>query len=560
MSTRIVRAPVSPTSQTSGDAPESSPKAGGAASASSSPVDLTQKGSFEAHSGRDLLLNDSSQTTQKEPASGRRRTSTGSDDVSRGKRALALLSGGDELLPDTKGKAEAKGESAGKGKAEAKGKAEGKGETTGKSEAEGKGKAETKGKAASKGKAEAKGRAESKSGASGEARAKGKGRGKKAGASESAGKATTSSGGKTSGKSATATTGGKASGKASTGAGASGAATQGTGPSGAQGMAGAASGSVDTSARALQPQATGGTGAGSASGGAAAGGAAATGGAGAMASTGGAAGAAAGGAASGADGAAGLTSSALGAGAAGEGKAALAGKGVVAGKGAAATGKSSLAQGAAGAAAQGGGQAAGSAEGSRRSLSLSSLLMREVQVGESAKASSREDDVSPRQEFRQLVRQWASAQEATMLHNLTHTAMPNDVAALAWKIATLAQQGALPQGELMSLIAKTLKKPGNRKKIKRIKDLLVKKGFAAAGMSDDTLELIAAMVALYLAKQGNVDADDLIEELFGMPSRGLGMFLPEGGGSHHQEGREEHAHQEHRDGERLAWSKDDRGG
>ncbi|TNE49593.1 MAG: hypothetical protein EP343_11070 [Deltaproteobacteria bacterium] len=192
----------------------------------------------------------------------------------------------------------------------------------------------------------------------------------------------------------------------------------------------------------------------------------------------------------------------------------------------------------------------GKSSGSSRPLSLHSLLVQEAK-GSEAKEVRRKSEASPKQELRQLVQQWANAKEANFLMNMQATVMPNDVAAVAWRIATLAAQGAIPQGQLMALISKTLKSPGKRKQIKRIKDLLVKKGSVPAGISTETLELIAAMIALYLAKQGNIDADDLIEELFGMPSRGIDIIVPDGGGSHHDEGREEQRHQEHREGQRL---------
>jgi hypothetical protein len=116
-------------------------------------------------------------------------------------------------------------------------------------------------------------------------------------------------------------------------------------------------------------------------------------------------------------------------------------------------------------------------------------------------------------------------------------------------VATLAQQGAIPYGELMSLLTKTLKRPGSDKRLKKIKDLLVTKGIVSSGVSKETLELIAAMIALYLAKKGDAQAEALIDELFGMPSRQI--FLPEGGGSHHEEGREDDEHREYREGENL---------
>ncbi len=187
----------------------------------------------------------------------------------------------------------------------------------------------------------------------------------------------------------------------------------------------------------------------------------------------------------------------------------------------------------------------------KQTLSLKHLMLQGGKgVGDTGRTESRDEANSPRQQLRQLVKQWTNAAEATMMQNL-QVAMPNDVAAVAWKLASLAQSGALPKGELLSMLSKVLKKQGGKKQIDRIKALLLKKGMVAGGMSADTLALIAAMVAMYLGKQGNIDADDLIEELFGTPSRGLDFVLPEGGGSFHEEGREQQAHEDHAAGRKL---------
>lgn len=209
----------------------------------------------------------------------------------------------------------------------------------------------------------------------------------------------------------------------------------------------------------------------------------------------------------------------------------------------------SMASGNAAATAQG---ASTSAEGTSRSFSLQSLLLHEAKEGSEIKgAENNKETQSSRQEFRELVKQWANAKEMAFLFNFQATVMPNDVSALAWKIATLAQQGALPKGELMTLLSKMLKTPGNRKKMDRIKNLLIKKGMVAAGASAESLELIAAMIAMYLAKKGDIEADDLLEELFGLPSRNLDLIVPDEGGSFHEEGREEQNHQEHQEGLKL---------
>jgi hypothetical protein len=61
-------------------------------------------------------------------------------------------------------------------------------------------------------------------------------------------------------------------------------------------------------------------------------------------------------------------------------------------------------------------------------------------------------------------------------------------------------------------------------------------------MSAEMLQLIAAMIATNLAKAGDDDAEALLIDLFDRPSRRI--ELPEGGGSYHEEGREEQEHQE----------------
>ena len=147
---------------------------------------------------------------------------------------------------------------------------------------------------------------------------------------------------------------------------------------------------------------------------------------------------------------------------------------------------------------------------------------------------------SPRQQLKQLVFKWASAQEAVALQNL-HTVMLHDVTGVSNRIASLAQQGVIPSGELMSLLTKVLKKPGQRKLMDKIKDMLIKQG-ASSCMSAEMLQLIAAMIATNLAKAGDDDAEALLIDLFDRPSRRI--ELPEGGGSYHEEGREEQEHQE----------------
>ncbi|MCB9639563.1 MAG: hypothetical protein H6728_02765 [Myxococcales bacterium] len=147
---------------------------------------------------------------------------------------------------------------------------------------------------------------------------------------------------------------------------------------------------------------------------------------------------------------------------------------------------------------------------------------------------------SPRQQLKQLVIKWATAQEATALQNL-HTVMLHDVSGVANRIASLAQQGIIPSGQLMSLLTKILKKPGQRKLMNKIKDMLIKKG-ASSCMSAEMLQLLAAMIATNLAKGGDDDAEALLIDLFDRPSRRI--ELPEGGGSYHEEGREEQEHQE----------------
>lgn len=540
MSTRIMRAPVRPSQGAQANAEgttqaKPSPSTNPAPSSSSAqttqttqPSNTLMQAGFEAHSGQDLLLNESSKEAggTRRPRTGMRREleqakkAGGSEQaagaskeagkkgkakgMTQGKRALALMAGGEALLP-TKGK---------KG-----------------------GKSKTLGKVKSGSLADTKSTSRSSSKSS-----KTKAKGKKGIASaESKAKSAKSKTAKKTSQTATtqkASTTAQAQSKTSTGKAQTTAQAQ---PGQANPAMGQAKGSIQRSiggqGMAMQPGAAGGQGkAGMAQG-------------------------------------AGLSSSGLQGGATsggpvGQGSAALMGEG------ASSTGETQrgtmMGQGlqrSLGGEATGGStfreqmkamqgkaalqfQAAMGKGKEAKPLSLHSLLVQEAKGGE-AKEIRRGSEASPKQELRQMIQQMANAKEANLLMNMQTTVMPNDVAAVAWRIATLAQQGAIPQTHLMSLLSKTLKAPGKRKQIKRIKDLLVKKGSVPAGISTETLELIAAMIALYLAKSGNIDADDLIEELFGMPSRGIDIIVPDGGGGHHEEGREQQRHQEHQEGQRL---------
>lgn len=176
-------------------------------------------------------------------------------------------------------------------------------------------------------------------------------------------------------------------------------------------------------------------------------------------------------------------------------------------------------------------------------LSLKHMLMNSVDKQEQAKSTE-----NPRQEMRALVRKVATTNEAAILQN-AQAMMVNDVAAVAWRIASLVQQGQMPHAQMIGMLKKILNKKGGRKLIDKIKDFLVKKKAVASGISTDQLELIAAMVATYLAQGGDMDAEALVEDVLGAPSRSFS--LPEGGGEHHEEGRQQQREEERKKGEGL---------
>ena len=189
-------------------------------------------------------------------------------------------------------------------------------------------------------------------------------------------------------------------------------------------------------------------------------------------------------------------------------------------------------------------QGASTEEGTLKSSNLRELLMEETR-GTSQEMTRSE---SPAQQMKQLVFKWATAQEAVALQNL-HTVMAHDVGGIAQRIASLAQQGVIPSADLLQTLVKALKKPGQKKLMNKIKDMLAKKGVSSSCMSSEMLTLIAAMVATLLAKGGDDDAEALVIDLFDKPSRE--MWLPEGGGSEHEEGRREQESEARRHGENI---------
>lgn len=187
---------------------------------------------------------------------------------------------------------------------------------------------------------------------------------------------------------------------------------------------------------------------------------------------------------------------------------------------------------------------------STKPLSVRSLHLQEL--GDTA-IDSQEQLEHPRQEFRALLKQWAGAKEAVILEQL-QWASPLDASFVAQKIASLAQSGQLPVTALLTTITKLLKRAGNQRKLAKLKSALVKKGVISSSISTEALELIAAMIALYLAKTGNATAEELLVDVFRSSSRDL--VLPDEGGSQHEEGREEERHARHQRGEMSAETED----
>ena len=187
-----------------------------------------------------------------------------------------------------------------------------------------------------------------------------------------------------------------------------------------------------------------------------------------------------------------------------------------------------------------GGVAQGGAANIDDTLSLKNLLFSQAAQGTASDDTSPD---SPKQQLRQFLQQIASAQEANLLQNL-QTMLPQDAAAIAWRAASMVQQGHIPYGQVMDLIRNVLKRPGNRKLLGKIKEVLVKKGAISASITAENLEIIAAMIAYYLAKGGDVKADRLLHELF--DTSDFDFDIPEGGGGRHQEGRQQQGEEERR--------------
>lgn len=506
MSSRIMRSPVARTTTEPG---AKDAKKADKSSAKSSPQQT--KAGFESHTGRDALLGEKAK---------------GKPSLSRDASTGAKTSGGqgktdvkDLLLGGGAKKGEGKGQTKGKGGVPAKGKQATKGSLGAKGKE--KAKALLEGKMSSKGKAEAKGKSEGKVSAEGT-----KGKGEAAAKKASLAKATTE---KSAAKQATvqsqisqsAQAKGKGAasspqGQAAKGA-TSGLAQQAAAPSAGQGKQ--ASGApmakeASTAMKGTQTEGTKGTtpttqsssaqkAQGSAPKGSVGGGMAQTAAQGSQA-------------ASGARGAAGAYSA----------------------KGSLGANKPGMQQ-------QVGSSLTASKPSAPRKSSSLSLQSLQIRTAKEAKANAKSQE-TPRQRMIALVKQWTSAAEMEVLMQ-SHGVMPTDAAFVAKRIAVLAQSGQIPMSDLFTTLVKVLKKAGNRKKLQKLKDALVKKGVISAGISTETMELIAAMIALYLAKGGDANAEDLVVELFGQSSKRL--ELPDEGGGHHEEGREEERHQSHQKGD-----------